>query len=103
MIYVSLGPSELLVTEGAPQYEPIPNIGLEYVKNTTANIFRDTSSLDYYIVLAGRWFRAKSLENGPWEFVDAHNLPDGFTKIPEDSPKAGVLASVPGTPAAKEA
>jgi len=103
MIYVSLGPSELLVTEGAPQYEPIPNIGLEYVKNTTANIFRDTSSLDYYIVLAGRWFRAKSLENGPWGFVDEKSLPGKFANIPESSPKAGVLVSVPGTAPAKEA
>ena len=102
-IYMSLGPAELLVCEGPPQFEPLPATKLEYVKNTTANIFRDTGSLDYFVVLAGRWFRSKSLENGPWEFVDAHNLPDGFTNIPEDSPKAGVLASVPGTPAAKEA
>jgi hypothetical protein len=102
-IHVSLGPAELLVCEGSPRFEPLAGTKLEYVKNTTANIFRDAGSLDYYVVLAGRWFRSKSLESGPWEFVDAHNLPDGFTKIPEDSPKAGVLASIPGTPAAKEA
>ena len=69
-IYVSVGPGELLVTEGPPQFEIIPDTKLEYVKNTTANIFRDTSSLEYYILLAGRWFRSKSLESGPWEFVD---------------------------------
>ncbi len=65
-----MGPAELLVTEGPPQFELIPGTELEYVKNTTANIFRDTKSLDYYILLAGRWFRSKSLESGPWEFVD---------------------------------
>ena len=103
MIYVSVGPGELLVTEGPPQFELIPTTELEYVKNTTANIFRDTNSLDYYILLAGRWFRSKSLESGPWEFVDGKSLPEQFAKIPENSPKAGVLASVPGTGPAKEA
>jgi hypothetical protein len=102
-IYVSVGPSELLVTEGVPQCELIPGTDLEYVKNTTANIFRDTRSRDYYIVLAGRWFRSKSLESGPWVFVDAKNLPENFAKIPESSPKAGILVSIPGTGPAKEA
>jgi len=102
-IYASLDPTELLVTEGPPQLEPLPEAKLEYVKNTTANIFRDASSLDYYILVAGRWFRSKSLESGPWEFVDAKSLPTGFRAIPESSPKAGVLVSVPGTGPAKEA
>jgi hypothetical protein len=103
VIYVSTGPSELLVTEGPPQFELIPDTELEYVKNTSASIFRDRSSLDYYILLAGRWFRSKSLEAGPWEFVDGKNLPENFAAIPESSPKAGVLVSVPGTGPAKEA
>ena len=102
-IFVSMGPSELLVTEGPPQFELVPDTGLEYVKNTSASIFRDVSSLDYYILLAGRWFRSKSLETGPWEFVDGKDLPENFASIPESSPKAGVLASVPGTRPAKEA
>jgi len=103
VIYVSVGPGELLVTEGPPQFESIPATNLEYVKNTTANIFRDTSTLEYYILLAGRWFRSKSLENGHWEFVDAKSLPAQFANIPENSPKAGVLVSVQGTGPAKEA
>ena len=102
-IYVNMGPAELLVTEGAPQLELIPDIELEYVKNTTANIFRDTSRLDYYILLAGRWFRSTSLESGPWEFVSGNDLPEKFAHIPESNPKAGVLVSVPGTGPAKEA
>ena len=102
-IYISLGPAELLVIEGSPKFELIPDTGLEYVKNTTANIFRDTSSLDYYILLAGRWFQSKSLESGPWVFVDGKNLPKKFAAIAESSPKAGVLVSVPGTAPAKEA
>jgi len=102
-IYVSLGPAELLMTEGAPQFETIPETSLEYVKNTTASIFRDVDSRDYYILVAGRWFRSNSLESGPWQFVDGKSLPQGFAKIPDESPKAGVLVSVPGTAPAKEA
>ncbi len=102
-IYVSPGPAELLVTEGPPQFERIQGLGLDYVKNTGANIFVYTATRYHYILIAGRWFRSKSLEHGPWEFVDGKNLPQGFSKIPENSPKAGVLASVPGTGPAKEA
>ena len=102
-IYVSSTPTELLVSEGPPQFETIAEAKLEYVKNTTANVFRDPATLDCYILLAGRWFRSKSLENGPWEFVAGQNLPAGFAQIPENSPKAGVLASIPGTTPAEEA
>ena len=102
-IFVSLGPAELLVVEGSPQFEGIPGSSLEYVKNTTASIFRDAATADFYVLLAGRWFRSKSLENGPWEFANAKNLPTAFAKIPEDHSKAGILASIPGTPPAQEA
>ena len=103
LIYVSFVPAELLMTEGSPQFEPIPGTGLTYAKNSTANIFREPVTLDYYVLLAGRWFRSKSLDKDAWEFVDGKSLPEGFSKIPESSPKAGVLASVPGTGPAKEA
>jgi hypothetical protein len=103
-IHVSMTPAELLVIEGAPELEPIVGTGLEYVKNTTANIFRDSENLDFYILLAGRWFRSKSiLENRAWEFVGGKSLPEKFAHIPESSTKAGVLVSVPGTGPAKEA
>ena len=102
-IYVTLVPTELLMTEGPPHYEMIAEATLEYIKNTTANIFRDPATSNYYILLAGRWFQSKSLEGGTWKFVNGKDLPAGFARIPENSPKAGVLASVPGTVPAEEA
>lgn len=102
-VYVSLRPAELIVTEGQPQFERISELELEYVTNTSANVFLEASTRDYYILISGRWFRSKSLERGPWEFVDGRHLPQEFSKIPESSPKAGVLAAVPGTGPAKEA
>ena len=100
VIYVAFGPTELIETKGAPEYKAIPGTGLEYVDNTSGNVFRLGSQ--YYVLISGRWFQAASLE-GPWTFVDAKELPPDFAKIPEDSPKATVLASVPGTPQAQEA
>ena len=102
-VYVSLTPAELLNTEGPPKFDSIPEAHLEYVKNTNGNIFRDPGTQTYYVLLSGRWFSSMSLENGTWRFVDGKSLPEGFAKIPEGSLKAGVLASVHGTPPAKEA
>src|SRR4029077_6716242 len=39
-IYVATRPTELIVTQGAPDYVPIEGTQLLYVKNTDANVFR---------------------------------------------------------------
>lgn len=102
-IIVSTGPAELIVTSGKPQMKPIAGTQLLYVENTTGDIFIDLKDQSYYVTLTGRWFRSKSLEKGPWQFVEGDKLPKDFAKIPEGDPKASVLATVPGTPAAQEA
>lgn len=101
-IVVRTTPAELIVTEGDAAFTPIQGTELLYVKNTGGNIFMNISSQDYFILLSGRWYSAKSMK-GPWNFVAADKLPADFAKIPEGSEKDGVLASVAGTPAAKEA
>jgi hypothetical protein len=100
VVYVVYGPTEMIEVDGEPKYEPITGTHLEYVSNSTGNIFRLAG--DHYLLISGRWFKAGSLD-GPWTFVNAADMPPDFSKIPADSPKAAVLASVPGTPAAKEA
>src|SRR5208283_5203452 len=99
-VYVVFGPAELIETKGEPVYKPIPGTSLEYAENTNGNIFRLGS--EYYILISGRWFKGASLE-GPWTFVGGAEFPSDFAKIPKDSPKATVLASVPGTPESKDA
>ncbi|HYM01026.1 MAG TPA: hypothetical protein VEZ90_18855 [Blastocatellia bacterium] len=101
-IYVSAVPTELLIAQGEPQFKPVTGTGLLYVTNTGDHIFLNTANQDYYVLLSGRWFKAKSLE-GPWQFVAGNELPEDFAKIPEGHPQASVLASTPGTAAAKEA
>ncbi len=102
-IIVSPVPAELLVTEGDPQFTRIAGTGLMFAGNTENNIFLDTASQDYYVLISGRWFKTRSLADGPFAYVAPDQLPADFARIPPDSPKGFVLASVAGTVQAREA
>ena len=55
--------------EGPPQYAPIERTRLLYVTNSPDRLFLDLSTQQHYVLLAGRWFRTRSLTQGPWEHV----------------------------------
>ena len=101
-VIVATEPTELLVIFGQANWSPIKDTNLLYVSNSEGNIFKHLETQKTYVLLSGRWFEAPSLD-GPWVFVAPNALPRDFTWIPEDSPAANVLASVPGTVAAKDA
>jgi hypothetical protein len=101
-LYVSTTPAELLVLKGQPAFAPVATTGILEVTNTDDDLFLYTPEQAYYVLLSGRWFRAKTLQ-GPWEFVGGDRLPRDFARIPESNPKGEVLASIPGTPQAREA
>jgi hypothetical protein len=101
-IIVSTQPAELVQTRGSPQFQPVADTSLLYVKNAAGDIFLNTSDQNYYVLISGRWYRSKSLE-GQWNYVASSSLPPDFSKIPESHPKGDVLASVSGTPQAQEA
>jgi hypothetical protein len=94
--------TELVVTEGPPDFVPINGTQLLYVKNTTGNVFKDLADQQTYVLVTGRWFRAADF-GGPWQYVAGLALPLDFAMIPDDSPKENVKASVPRTPQAQEA
>ena len=94
-------PAELILTEGPPVTVDIPGTDLMYVKNTEQNLFIDKTEGAYYYMSSGRWFKSKRLK-GPWASV-GKDLPEDFSKIPDEHPKDAVLETVPGTPDAKEA
>lgn len=96
-------PSELITTDGDPDYATIEGTTLLYVSNTESDIVMDINSQVHYVLLAGRWYKSSSLEDGSWTFVEPADLPADFSKIPNDSDMADVRASVPGTPEAQEA
>ncbi len=101
-VYVTTSPAELIQSKGRPQFSPIPNTQLTYVTNSENDIFMYLPTQAYYTVLSGRWFAAKVLR-GQWNPVADGELPQDFAKIPADSPKASVLASVPDTKQARQA
>ena len=100
-VYASKQPAELLLTEGDPDYKPIPNTKLLEVANTESLLMLDSAGGKFYYQVAGRWFRAPKLE-GPWEAAST-DLPADFQKIPDDHPLAFVKSTVPGTDEAKDA
>ncbi len=102
-VIVSTVPTELLASDGEPQYTPIKGTNLLYMSNTANTIFMDTATQEYYALISGRWFKTKALAEGPWAYVAANQLPKDFAKIPENSAKGFVLVNVADTSQAKEA
>jgi hypothetical protein len=101
-IITTTRPTELIVTDGPPDWVPIQTTMLLYLKNTTGNVFKNLNDQQTYVLVTGRWFRAPDFK-GPWQYVAGTNLPADFAGIPNDSPKENVKASVPGTRQAREA
>ena len=102
VVYVSQVPTELIETNGPPTWSPITGTELLYATNTKAHVFLELKSQVTYVLISGRWFRARSTD-GPWEYVPGAQLPPDFAKIPEQNPAGLVLASIPGTHQAQEA
>jgi hypothetical protein len=100
-IFYSNKPAEVILFQGQPAYAQIPGTQLSYATNTDADLFVYNPTQDYYYLAAGRWFQSPNLK-GPWTFTTEH-LPPDFANIPENSPAARVLVSVPGTEEAKDA
>lgn len=101
-IIIRFGPAELLTIKGTPVVTSIAGTSLFYVQNSDNDIFLDSMSCRYYVLLSGRWYTSEEL-NGAWKYVSSDSLPSDFGRIPEGSPKDRVLASVAGTDAAREA
>ncbi|MBC8095173.1 MAG: hypothetical protein H7Y43_05125, partial [Akkermansiaceae bacterium] len=99
-IIVSTKPAELLMTSGSPDYRRISGTGLQYIADSDSMVFFHEASREVYLLLSGRWFKAKAL-HGPWSYVAGKDLPSDFAKIPPGSPQGMVLASVPNTPPAE--
>ncbi|HEX3995108.1 MAG TPA: hypothetical protein VHX39_28370 [Acetobacteraceae bacterium] len=100
-IFVSTKPAEIIVTDGAPAFQPVTGTTLQRVTNTSSVLYFDPAQSNFYVQLSGRWFSASALA-GPWEYA-TDNLPADFALIPPDSPDAAILPSVPGTVPAQEA
>ena len=103
-IIVATEPTELIVIDGEPSWSPVEGMDLLYMDNTDSDVFLEISTQYYYVVLSGRWYRAKAVENAlEWNHVPNDELPEAFSDIPEDSANGSVLTYVSGTVQAREA
>ena len=102
-IIVTSKQAELILSDGKPEYESISGTSLLYVKNSESDIIMDINSQQHFVLLNGRWFSSKSLEDGDWAFIEPVDLPADFSQIPSDASISDVRSSVPGTEEAKEA
>lgn len=96
-------PAELLQSDGEPEYESIEGTSILFMSNTADNILMNIETQEYYIIVSGRWYRSRSLTDGPWTFVDPESVPEGFQDIPSNSDMAAVRANIAGTDEAKDA
>ena len=101
-IVVSTEPAELIATDGPIQLAPIKGTGLLYASNTPNRVFLEIATQQYYILVSGRWYKAKKLA-GSWTNIESKKLPADFANIPPGSACDDVLSSVAGTIPAKEA
>lgn len=101
-IIVATEPTELIVTDGKPNWKSLTGGKLLYVDNTETPWVRDLAGYDMYLLLSGRWFRSSS-QAGPWTFVRADRLPVSFKEIPPKSDIGGLRTSVAGTDEANDA
>lgn len=95
-------PTELIVTQGKPEWKSLQGGAILYVNNTESPWLRYLETGNMYLLLSGRWYRSKS-DTGPWTFVPADELPEEFRDIPPDSDIGGLRTSVAGTTEANEA
>ena len=84
-IFISTVPAELIVTNGRPRFVTVEGTSLEYVENTTANVFKEPTDEELYVLTSGRWFRAWTTD-GPWEELSRSELPSDILSIPDGSP-----------------
>lgn len=95
-------PTELIATDGKPNWKSLGGGELLYVVNTETPWIREVSGQQMYVLLSGRWFSASS-QSGPWKFVRPDELPASFKDIPPASDIGGLRVSVAGTEEAQEA
>jgi len=101
-IIVATEPTELISSSGEPEYTPISGTDLLYMSNTDSDVLLHLTNQLHYVLLSGRWYAGNSLQ-GPWLYVPGDELPEDFSRIPEDEQMGTVLYAVPGTELAEEA
>lgn len=99
-VFFSGKPAELITFSGDPVWQKIEGTNLSWATNTDSHVFQ-TGEGTIYFLTSGRWFKTPALGEA-WTY-GGNDLPQDFSKLPEDAPYSEVLASVPGTEEAEDA
>ena len=43
--------------------------------NTADDILLNIETQEYFVLVAGRWYSSRSLDKGPWSFVEPDQVP----------------------------
>lgn len=98
---VRTDPTELLSSNGDPEFAPIKNTGLLYMANTDNDVILNIETQEYFTLLSGRWYKTSGLFSEKWSFVSPDSLPADFYNIGENTPVSNVRANISGTKEAK--
>ena len=101
-VMIATRPTVLVTMDGEPKVENIGgDIGL--VTNTAQTVLVRNQTPRLWVLASGRWFSGDAW-TGPWTFVPPSSVPRTFASVDTSRARvAAAMASVPGTPAAKEA
>ena len=92
-IFASARPASLVVFDGEPVLAPIPGTTLSTVVNTNWDVFRDSATSTWFLLVNGAWLAAPDAK-GPW--ASAGSLPAAFAALPANANFKDVKAQIPG-------
>ncbi|MGL1931309.1 MAG: hypothetical protein OCC45_06060 [Desulfotalea sp.] len=101
LVVISHQPTELVVSSGEAEFQPLTD-KLLTIKNSDTDVFLDLDSQEYYLIISGRWYKAKRMI-GNWTYVPSDQLPSAIVNIPKDSEYSDARSYIAGTDEAKEA
>ena len=92
-IFFSKTPAVMVNIDGEPIWQPIPQNDLTSAVNTNWDLFQHNPTKTFYLRNENVWLKATDVK-GPWG--PAGQLPDSFSKLPNDENWKDVKASLPG-------
>jgi hypothetical protein len=91
-VFSSTSPAILLLVQGEPVLTGIPKTNLQFVVNTTWDVFFEKSKRQYYLLANNVWLAASAIK-GPW--VRASALPEDMSKLPAGGNWDAVRKAIP--------
>ena len=91
-IFVSRGPSVLLLVDGKEVRSPIEKTNLEFVVNANWAVLFDKGEKKYYLLNGKQWLTAATLE-GPW--TATAQIPQEMNKLPADENWGEIKKAIP--------